>query len=142
MISGASIMRNFSKKYILTSIEDIKAAADGVLRGLDEGFCISDEKRYEITLVINELLVNSFQHAQPSGEAPVVFDARTRGGQLDMRVKDCGAGFEYQRRVIEGVDEKPCLFRERGRGLMLVEEFCQEMHYNGKGNSVEVKIAL
>ena len=144
MIFGVSIMRDFSKKYILTSIDDIKTAAEGVLHGLDEGFSISDEKRYEITLVINELLVNSFQHAQPSGDAPVVFDAHTHSGQLDMRVKDSGQGFAFQCRVsqIEDRDEKPHLFRERGRGLMLVEAFCQEMHYNGKGNSVEVRIAL
>jgi len=132
------------KKYILTSIDDIKTVTEGVLAGLDNGFVISDTKRYEITLVINELLVNCFQHAHPSEQAPVIFDAYTRGSQLDMRVTDSGDGFAYQRRVdhIEKIDDDLGLMREHGRGLMLVEAFCQEMNYNGRGNSVEVKIAL
>ena len=137
-------MRDFTKKYILTSIDDIKTVTDGVLAGLDQGYETSDKKRYEITLVINELLVNCFKYTQPSRETPVVLDAYTRGGQLDIRVTDGGQGFEYERRVhhIEKTTRDERLYSESGRGLILVEAFCQEMIYNGSGNSLEVKIAL
>ena len=137
-------MIDIMKKYILTTIDDIKIVTDGVLGGLDAGYKISDKKRYEIKLVINELLVNCFKHTQPSGEAPVILDAYTRGGQLDIRVTDSGQGFEYERRVrhIEKTADDNVLYSEHGRGLMLVETFCQEMNYYGKGNRVEVKIAL
>jgi len=141
---GVCVMRDFTKKYMLTSLDDIKVVTDGVIGALDDSFTISDQKKYEISLVINELLVNCFQHANPSAMGPVVFDVSAHGGQLDIRVTDSVQGFAYKRRVnhLEKGSEEIRLFSEHGRGLILVEAFCQEMIFNGRGNSVQVKIAL
>lgn len=141
---GVCIMRDFTKKYMLTSLDDIKIVTDGVLSALDAGFSISEQKKYEISLVINELLVNCFKHANPVAMGPVVFNASSHGGRLDIRVTDSGAGFAYQRRVddLEENDGDRRLLSEHGRGLILVEAFCQEMIFSGRGNSVQVIIAL
>jgi anti-sigma regulatory factor (Ser/Thr protein kinase) len=137
-------MRDFTKKYMLTSLDDIKIVTDGVIDALGAGFNISEQKKYEISLVVNELLVNCFKHANPAVMGPVVFDASSHGGQLDIRVTDSGAGFAYRRHVDDLEENKGDmrLLSEHGRGLILVEAFCQKMIFSGRGNSVQVTIAL
>ena len=107
--------------------------------GIEKHGQLSEERRYDIKLVINELLVNSFEHAQPSKQSPVVFRAGVESGQLRIGVTDSGEGFSYDHTVS---DDNDLLYRERGRGLMLVRALCQEIRYSGRGNSVEVKIVL
>ena len=124
---------------MLTSIDDIKRVAADVLASVEKRAALTDERRYDITLVINELLVNSFEHARPTEQCPVVFRAGVGDGQLRIGVTDGGCGLAYEM-ITNGVDDM--LYRERGRGLKLVRALCQEIRYNGCGNSVEVKMAL
>lgn len=130
---------SYTTRYVLTSIDDIKKVASGVLSGVEKYTSIGEERRYDITLVINELLVNSFEHARPSEQSPVVCRAGVAGGQLCIGVTDGGCGFAHEP-CANVVDDM--LFRERGRGLKLVRAICQEVKYNDSGNSVEVKIVL
>jgi anti-sigma regulatory factor (Ser/Thr protein kinase) len=135
------IMRDYTEKNILTVIDDIKPSVKSVLNHVERQKALSDERKYEIELVLNELLVNCFRHANPSAELPVELAAGVDDGKLFICVTDCGAGFEYKKAFDETSDVKT-LYRERGRGLMLVKAFCEEIRYNLKGNSVEVEIAL
>lgn len=130
---------SYSSRYVLTSIDDIKKVANNVLHGIEKHGSLSEERRYDIKLVINELLVNSFEHAQPTKQSPVVFRAGLKSGQLRIGVTDGGRGFSHESLVSDNND---LLYRERGRGLMLVRALCQEIRYSGRGNSVEVKIVL
>ena len=113
---GVCIMRDFTKKYMLTSLDDIRIVTEGVIGALNVSFKISEQKKYEISLVINELLVNCFKHANPSAMGPVVFDVSACGGQLDIRVTDSGQGFAYNRRVnhLEENSDETRLFSEHG----------------------------
>lgn len=134
-------MKDYAKKNILTVIDDIKPSVKSVLDCVEQQKTLSDERKYEIELVLNELLVNCFRHASPSMELPVELAADVDDGRLFICVTDCGEGFEYKKDFDESSDIKT-LYRERGRGLMLVKAFCEEIRYNLKGNSVEVEIAL
>ncbi len=134
----------YASRYVLTSIEDIKTVANSVLNGVGRYTALTEEHRFNIALVINELLVNSFEHAKPSPRTPVIFAAGMHGRSLSIGVKDGGQGFEFDQaieQVSQPVDEG-ALYAERGRGLRLVQALCQEINYDGRGNSVEVKIAL
>ena len=134
----------YSSRYVRTSIEDIKTVANGVISGVGRHAELSEERRFDIALVINELLANSFEHASPSPKAPVVLAAGMSGNSLCIGVKDGGQGFEFHQaieRILEPVDEDG-LYKERGRGLRLVQALCQEMNFDGRGNSVEVRIDL
>jgi anti-sigma regulatory factor (Ser/Thr protein kinase) len=135
------IMRDYTEKNVLTVIDDIKPSVKSVLNCVERQRTLSDERKYEIELVLNELLVNCFRHANPSAELPVELAAGVDDGRLFICVTDSGAGFEYKKDFDETADIK-ALYRERGRGLMLVKAFCEEIRYNIKGNSVEVEIAL
>ena len=137
------MMKNDLRKYVLTSIEDIKTATRGILAGAGRNTALSDEKKYEITLVLNELLVNCFKYTRPSSASPVVLSTNISDGKLVIRVKDNGGGFEYETCVDDiQTPDGDALYKERGRGLMLVKALCQDIRYNGNGNSVEVKIVL
>jgi anti-sigma regulatory factor (Ser/Thr protein kinase) len=134
-------MKDYTEKNVLTVIDDIKPSVKSVLNCVEQQRALSDERKYEIELVLNELLVNCFRHASPSMELPVELAADVDDGRLFICVTDCGEGFEYRKDFDEASDIKT-LYRERGRGLMLVKAFCEEIRYNLKGNSVEVEIAL
>lgn len=129
---------------MLTSIDDIKTVATGVITGVGRHAALSEERRFDIALVINELLVNSFEHAGPSGKTPVILAAGMQGNSLCIGIKDGGEGFEIDQameRLARPVDEDG-LYKERGRGLRLVQALCQDMNFGGRGNSVEVRIDL
>jgi anti-sigma regulatory factor (Ser/Thr protein kinase) len=143
-ILGASwcLYMNYTSRYVLTSIDDIKKVVGGVLSGVEKINPLTDECRFNISLVIKELLVNCFKHAMPSKKAPVIFKAELKNSVLTIGVKDSGGGFEYEKVCANISNDEDALLKERGRGLTLVNALCQEIHYNNVGNSVEVKIAL
>jgi len=143
MLTGAVFMC-YSSRYVLTSVDDIKTVANGVISGVGRHTALSEERRFDIALVINELLANSFEHASPSPKAPVILAAGMSGNSLCIGVKDGGQGFEVEQaleNIMQPVDEDG-LYKERGRGLRLVAALCQEMNFGGRGNSVEVRIDL
>ena len=135
---------DYIREYILTELEDIKIAINGVMSGIEKFLTLSDARKYEIRLVMNELLVNCFDHAKPKGKQTVVLGVFAKEDKVRIRVKDNGQGFEYEythKSLKEPIDEKR-LYAEGGRGLMLVDAFCDNVKYFGNGNSVEVNIAL
>ncbi len=140
MCFGVWIMIDYTEKYVLTVIDDIKPAVKSVLDSVERTGILSEQRRYEIELVLNELLVNSFKHTKPSANEPVVLKDSFKDGRLSISVTDSGDGFEYNKMPSHAASE--ALLHECGRGLMLVRAFCQEVRYNNKGNSVEVEIAL
>lgn len=135
---------NFLREYILTEIEDIKVAIEGVMSGIEKYVVLTEARRYEIKLVMNELLVNCFDHANTNGKRTVVLRVFAVKDKVRISVKDNGQGFEYEythKNLKKPLDEKR-LYAEGGRGLMLVDAFCETVKYYGNGNSVEVSIAL
>jgi anti-sigma regulatory factor (Ser/Thr protein kinase) len=134
------MMKNFTIKYVLTVIEDIKKTVQGVVGYVEQGNELSAERRFGIELVLNELLVNCFKHTNPSASEPVVLVAGIYDGKLSVNVTDNGKGFEYATNL-EPTDPV-MIMEEYGRGLTLVRAFCDSIKYNLNGNSVEVEIAL
>ena len=133
-------MKDFAIKHVLTLVEDIKKTIVSVLNLIEADNTLTDERRYEIELIMNELLVNSFKHANPSALEPVVLTADVSNGKLSIRVTDSGEGFEYNKALTP--EDSQTLLKESGRGLTLVKAFSQSIKYNLIGNSVEVEIAL
>lgn len=54
------------------------------------------------------------------------------GGQLTVRIKDSGQGFDYQSKM--ACEEKQYC----GRGIPLISSLCRSVEYRGCGNEVEV----
>jgi anti-sigma regulatory factor (Ser/Thr protein kinase) len=128
------------RRFVLTALDDIKSVTGGVISGVSRSAPLSDERRYNIALILNELLVNSFQHARPTPASPVYVHAEVSDGTLRIGVTDGGAGFTHSQ--LDEAPDEDSLLRERGRGLKLVRALCSDIRYNDAGNSVEVFIAL
>ena len=69
----------------LTALDDIKSVTGGVISGVSRSAPLSDEHRYNIALIINELLANSFEHARPTPANPVFVQAELSGAVLRIR---------------------------------------------------------
>lgn len=134
------MMESYTVKQVLTVIGDVKQTVNSVIRLAEEKCELSTEKKFSIELVLNELLVNCFKHANPSNSEPVVLIATVDGGKLNASITDCGGGFRYESN--DSPKTKDMLLMEYGRGLLLVRAYCDKIKYNQKGNSVEIEISL
>lgn len=143
-ISCASwcLYMNYASRYALTSINDIKIIVNDVINGVEKHITLTEERRYDITLVINELLANSFEHAGSSEKDPVWLETDLKDGCLTINITDRGYGFAYDNVCTHIPKQEEMLLKERGRGLKLVRALCQQIRYNRVGNSVTVTIAL
>lgn len=63
---------------------------------------------------------------------------RPEGGKLQVRVRDSGAGFDYQS-VLARIGDAHDKY---GRGLPLVKQLTQGMRYNGQGNEIIVEYPM
>jgi len=62
-------------------------------------------------------------------------EVREQGGRMILRVEDSGPGFDYASHK-----NKSCLESNKGycgRGLPLLDSFCESVEYLGRGNIVE-----
>ena len=73
------------REYILTSIDDIKKVTGYVFSKIEGYKALGEAKKYEIKLVINELLVNCFKYSAPSKDTPVILEAHVQDGKLVVR---------------------------------------------------------
>jgi len=136
-------MSEFLCKYNITDIDEIKAVVEDLLRGVKTSRALSEEKDFQIKLVINELLVNCFKHAHADEEHPVHIDAKVEDDQLSFTVEDMGEGFEHESyNTGEMEDDDESLFSEKGRGLFLASQMTSTLEFNPKGNRVLAKIDL
>jgi len=57
-----------------------------------------------------------------------------QGGELAIKFEDSGRGFDYKADMVMLEDNKS----HSGRGIQLLRSLCDEVHFDGKGNIVEV----
>jgi len=119
-----------------------------------------ESERQSLFTVITELYVNALDHgvlgldsglkSDPVGFARYFEEREKRLTQLDsghvifnlaveqlpdirrisLRVEDSGVGFDYQKHKPNRADNTLL----SGRGILLVEDLCESLHYEGKGN--------
>ncbi|GAB1258087.1 two-component system response regulator HsbR [Aurantivibrio plasticivorans] len=61
-------------------------------------------------------------------------DTRENGGNLTIKVKDSGKGFEYDNKLLDLSSKKGYC----GRGIPLIRTMCESLKYLGNGNEIEV----
>ena len=113
---------------------------DGVLDYLNErmlrlGVVNADDS--EVLIALDEAIVNAIKHGNkcdPRKAVHIVAEFNAEG--MRFIVADEGAGFER-----ENVPDptQPCrLLEPSGRGLLLINHIMDEVHYNQRGNRLEM----
>ncbi len=88
---------------------------------------LSDRVRYDLTLVVSELVANAIRHAPTTVDGEVRLLIAPRDGHVHVEVRDPGEGF----------DPTPDPVREGGLGLITVSRIAREWGIStGSGTTV------
>lgn len=114
--------------------EEIDAASANILREMDEtGY--SDESIRKMKLTITELLANAIGHGNKDNHSKkVTMGHIVENTVVTVAVMDEGDGFDPSKIPDPTLPEN--LIKDHGRGLYIVSNHVDELHFNKKGNRV------
>jgi CheY-like chemotaxis protein len=91
---------------------------------------------FSIPMTTDELLINAIEHGNRFAEEKKVYiNAVIDGKKFEILIRDEGSGFD-----VKGIpaDFSPQdLLNERGRGIIIIKHYMDELIYNEKGNEVK-----
>ncbi|MBP3193129.1 ATP-binding protein [Natronogracilivirga saccharolytica] len=100
-----------------------------------------EDKKHNLHLALNEAVTNAILHGNKQDPAKVVRVTAVISRQdVTVTVTDQGDGFDPD--AIPDPRKKENLMKTGGRGVWLLSEFADEVNYNKKGNSVELRFLL
>ena len=97
----------------------------------------SEPDLFGIRLAVEEAIVNAIKHGNQSDPAKRVrIDYEVDHEQVRVRIEDEGDGFDPAQ--VPDPTQPEFLERPCGRGLLLMRHYMSEVHFNDRGNSVEM----
>ncbi len=115
-----------------TDVRQIRYVIDSVLDTLQSFEGLKDP--VTLRLCLEELLHNAMEHGNRCDAAKKVYiTVKAEPRRATIRVRDEGEGFDFQRRLAEA-RERENLLSERGRGLLIVRHYADELRFNREGN--------
>lgn len=120
-----------------TTPDKIRTAVGRVLDLIHTEIPLTEKDRFEVKLIVNELLANGFFHGNGGDVSKalsltVIVDDNT----MTVEVQDQGPGFDpSQTRAARG-DE------EHGRGLMLIQALSDRVDFKKQGSCIAVQKRL
>ena len=94
---------------------------------------------FDVVLVLREALANAVvDGSQLDASKIVAYTLRLEGNNLIMEIEDEGEGFDWQNHF----GKKTPPHAESGRGLAIMETYCEEVVFNDKGNKLILKKSL
>ncbi|MBI4865285.1 MAG: SpoIIE family protein phosphatase [Candidatus Riflebacteria bacterium] len=98
------------------------------------GFFLDD--KFNLVLVLKEALTNAIEHGNKFDvEKQVQVSVIPTHKDLTIIVRDQGEGFNLYKVFSEG---KKNLFKERGRGLIIMNEYADKVEFNDRGNEIRL----
>lgn len=89
-----------------------------------------DELCFEIKLIIFEALTNAFIHGNKEDKSkPIFLEWYLNDKAMRIYVTDCGYGFN-ELSILKKIDKNNIL-EEGGRGLYIIKNYTDEMHFCG-----------
>lgn len=126
-------------------IYEIKLVIGDTLAYYDRAFGILDDTtRFEMKIVLNELMINSMKHGGKPGAARYI--SAVAGMRSDdcafVIIEDDGDGYDtslinIERNKLKYADSVEDI-EETGRGIFIVKNLCEEFMVNEKGNKVVI----
>lgn len=122
--------------FSLTSrLEEITPQVNRILSFVQaNGYFLED--KFNLVLVLKEALTNAIEHGNKfDAEKQVFVSVVPRHDDLLITVRDQGAGFNLTKVFAEN---KKNLFKERGRGLIIINEYTDKVEFNDRGNEIRL----
>ena len=97
----------------------------------------SEPDLFGIRLAVEEAVVNAIKHGNRSDRTKTVrIDYEINPVVVRIRIEDQGDGFDPAQ--VPDPTQPEFLERPCGRGLLLMRHYMSEVHFNDRGNSVEM----
>ena len=110
------------------------------VRAIVQSFCesipLASRDAAGMVLAASEAASNAIEHAYPGDpKGPVTVHCRLRGDEVEIRVSDAGAGFEYRTGDSIDMDAFHKARRRRGLGLHVLRKFAEFSEYRRDGGT-------
>lgn len=128
------------QQYKIENLDEMKAKVALLTNDLEKNHKLSEEKYFDVRLILSELIMNAFKHRKKEYFVDVFLDDDYSQDEIQIIVEDYGEGFDYKS-VIESSHTLD-LYRSNGRGIKLVNALCEQVTYNDIGNSVSIVIKI
>ena len=140
----SKIMKTYDGS-IVSSINSVGVAVSDVIGNIQANYGPLEEcTQFELTVVLNELLLNAVKHGNKADESKrvKVKAGVTNNGFACLIVEDEGCGYDHDclcksKANCAGEDDI-CNVMESGRGILIVKNLCDKVKVNDKGNKVVV----
>ena len=104
---------------------------------LMEQFNHEEKMIQDMVFIINELFSNAVEYgALWCPEKPIKIECRVSSRYAKCIVEDQGPGFDFTKTMDE-LERNSNELRSRGRGLLVVREMADKLHFRDRGNCVE-----
>lgn len=129
---GAPVYLQFFSYY-----EEMDKVSGAILRDMDEaGYC--DEYIRKMKITLTEIMANAISHGNKEDhKRKVTVGHLVEKASTTVAVMDEGNGFDPDSVPDPTLPEN--LVRDSGRGLFIVRNFVDEMHFSRKGNRVLIR---
>lgn len=125
---------------LIFNVSDMKNAVEALLADLCRHRHISCETKYNIKLVLNELIYNGLKYTD-SGKG-VKMMAKLKEEKIAVAIKDFGCGFDHRAVRDNDIKNDAAIYDEHGRGIYICSSVCDDFRYNRKGNIIAIKLNL
>ena len=121
---------------IIYKPEEIDYVCSIILKAMDQcGFTDKEIKRVRVSIV--EMIINSMVHGNKNNhERKVILFYKVVQEKVTISVVDEGDGFDYNN--LNNPLNPENLLKESGRGIFIITNFMDEVHFNNKGNRILV----
>jgi len=98
---------------------------------------IDEEDLFDLRLIFSELLCNAVIHGNKNdSNKNVSLTVELEDNTVFSIISDEGYGFDYTNLLVKTKSETS-LYKDRGRGILLVNSLTDSMIFNGKGNEIK-----
>lgn len=118
-----------------SKLGNLPAYVDRVVGYIQTQGYFTDEK-FNLVLILKEALTNAIEHGNGFDESKMVHvTVRPEAGSLTIMIRDEGTGFDISRVFAQ---QKKDLYRERGRGLIIIYEYADKVEFNETANEIRI----
>ncbi len=120
------------KMLIPSKLTELPKVQDTIVQAVqDKGF--GKDEVFAIRLALDEAVSNAIHHGNKNNPAKkVTIEYKITGDTLTISISDEGSGFDPKSLPDPTSEEN--LTTPHGRGVMLIEAYMTDVHYNAKGN--------